>query len=248
MEVPTRRSSLTAVSSKAAGTGRQQEWLVLDSVGSAGRPRLLDPCRSSATADLDRLGLIGRLRRRAAHYDDRVRIEIAEPALVVLVGPAGGGKTTFAARHFAPEEVVSSDAIRAQLTGSEADQSRNSVVFRVLNDEVAGRLRGGGIAVVDATNVERHARRVLLRLAAAADVPAVAIVFDLPLAEVLARNAARPGRAVPEEVVTRHWQALVRSLHDGSLDREGFAAVHVLGDPVAIDEAAVSVRRPSRRR
>jgi len=169
-----------------------------------------------------------------------VIIEIPEPALIVLVGPAGAGKSTFAARLFAADEIVSSDAIRAGLTGSDADQSRNGVVFRVLNDEVAQRLRGGGSAVVDATNVERHARRALLRLAATADAPAIAIVFDLPLDEVLARNAARPGRPVPADVVTRQWETLQRALRADSLDGEGFAAVHLLSGAAAIEEARIA--------
>ena len=167
-------------------------------------------------------------------------IELPDRALVLLVGPAGAGKSTFAVRHFAADEIVSSDAIRARLTGSEADQSRNGVVFRVLNDEVAQRLRGAGSAVVDATNVERHARRALVRLAVAADAPAVAIVFDLPLVEVLARNRARPGRPVPEDVVTRQWEVLQRALRVGSLGGEGFATVHLLGGAASIEEAAIA--------
>jgi len=171
-----------------------------------------------------------------------VLIEIPEPALVVLVGPAGAGKTTFVARHFAAGEIVSSDAIRAELTGSETDQSRNGEVFRRLHAKVASRLRiGDGITVVDATNVERHARRELLQLAAAADIPAIAIVFDLPLDEVLARNGARPGRPVPDDIVTRHWQALRQAISDGSLDGEGFAIVHLLVDSPTID--AVRIER-----
>lgn len=157
-----------------------------------------------------------------------MRIDIPDPALVVLVGPAGSGKTTYAARHFRPADVVSSDAIRERLTGSAADQSRNKDVFRILGSEVAARLRAGSSAVVDATNVESSARRGLVRLAASADVPAIAIIFDVPLAVVRARNERRPDRVVPPEVVDRHWYALDHALRDGVIDGEGFAAVHLL--------------------
>jgi ABC-type glutathione transport system ATPase component len=40
---------------------------------------------------------------------------IADGSLVVLVGPSASGKTTWADAHFRPEEVVSSDRLRALL-------------------------------------------------------------------------------------------------------------------------------------
>jgi len=152
-------------------------------------------------------------------------IDLHEPCLVVLIGPAGSGKTTFAARWFEPGEVVSSDALREAIAGDAADQSANRVVFATLHREVEQRLAAGLTTVVDATNVEHHARRVLLRLAARSGRPAVAIVLDLPMAETLARNGRRDGRAVPIDVVERHHQALARALADGAIDAEGFVAV-----------------------
>jgi protein phosphatase len=168
-----------------------------------------------------------------------VRIELPSAALVVLVGPAGSGKSTFAARHFRPDEIVSSDAIRERLTGDAADQTRNKAVFRILDAEVAALLRANGRAVVDATSAERHARRSLVRLADTAHLPAIAIVLALPLAVVLARNARRPGRPVPDDVVRRQWHALERSLRDDALDAEGFAAVHLIGDTATLDRVVV---------
>jgi 2-phosphoglycerate kinase len=39
-------------------------------------------------------------------------LRVPELSLVLLVGASGSGKSTFAARHFAPTEVLSSDAFR----------------------------------------------------------------------------------------------------------------------------------------
>ncbi len=165
------------------------------------------------------------------------RISLADPSLVVLVGAAGSGKSTFAARHFNPDEIRSSDRLRQILSGDEADQSRSRLAFAILHGEVDQRLGLGLLTVVDATNLTAGQRRPLLRRAAAADVPVVAIVLALPEALVRARNAARP-RVVNEAVVDRHLAAVAR-LTDGSLRAEGFAAVVILGSDPEIDTTIV---------
>jgi protein phosphatase len=174
-----------------------------------------------------------------------VEIVIADPSLVVLVGAAGAGKTTFAARHFALDEVLSSDRLRAIISGDEADQAATKAAFGRLHRELVNRLGAGRLTVVDATSVQASSRRALLARAAAAGVPAVAIVLDLPVAAVLARNAGRETRVVDEAVVRRHLDRLRASL-DGpapALLREGFAQVVVLRDPAEVDDVRIR-RRP----
>lgn len=52
-----------------------------------------------------------------------MNIEIPEFALVLLVGASGMGKSTFAAAHFLPTEVISSDRARAWVADGEGDQT-----------------------------------------------------------------------------------------------------------------------------
>ncbi|HEX5828079.1 MAG TPA: AAA family ATPase [Candidatus Limnocylindrales bacterium] len=180
--------------------------------------------------------------------DEPRRIPVPDPSLVVLAGAAGSGKTTFARRHFAPDEVLSSDAYRGLVAGDPFDQAATAPAFAALHRELARRLQTGRLTVVDATNVSPRARRALLARAADARVPAIAIVLDLPREVVLARNAARPGRAaVPEDAVRAQLDALAATLRPDASGRHaglaGFDAVHVLATPAGVDRAEV-VRMP----
>ena len=170
-------------------------------------------------------------------------IAIPDPSLVVLVGAAGAGKTTFAARHFAPDEILSSDDLRREIAGDPADQSATGPAFATLHRTLSARLGRGRLTVVDATSVRVAARRALLRRAALAGLPAIAIVLDLPAGVVLARNAARPGRSVPRAVVERQLASLQESLRDGGLEGEGFETVIRLSDPEALATLRIE-RRP----
>ena len=60
----------------------------------------------------DRTGSAG-----VVHHRSVPEIVLPDPSLVVLIGAAGAGKSTFAARHFAPDEVLSSDRFREDRLG-----------------------------------------------------------------------------------------------------------------------------------
>lgn len=175
-----------------------------------------------------------------------IELALPDPCIVVLIAPAGAGKSTFAARHFGPAEILSSDAYRAIVSGDEANQDATRTAFRLLHRTLERRLADRRLTVIDATNLERPARRELVTRAATAGVPAVAIVLDLPPAVILARNAGRPGRVVDEGVVLRHLARLRRSLDRSAapFDDEGFDRVVLLRDPAEVDSIVV-LRRPA---
>src|SRR5262245_35979794 len=145
--------------------------------------------------------------------DPRVTtLAIPEVSLVVLVGVSGSGKSTFAARHFRRTEVISSDFCRGLVSDDENDQGATKAAFEVLHFIAAQRLDAQRLTVIDATNVERHAREALLTLAKRHHTPAVAIVLDVPEAVCAERNAARPERNVGPHVLRDQRRELRRSM------------------------------------
>ncbi len=169
----------------------------------------------------------------------RIVISLPDPCLVVLIGAAGSGKSTFSARHFPTGAVLSSDAFRERVAGDPGDQRATGPAFAALHRALGRRLAAGQTTVVDATNATAHARRALLARARTAGVPAVAVVLDLPDDVVLARNATRGGRAVPEAAVHAHLAGVAATRDTGRLEGEGFSAVIRLEDPAAVDAVVV---------
>jgi protein phosphatase len=169
-------------------------------------------------------------------------LEIHDPTVVVLIGPAGSGKSTLATQHFAPDEILSSDAFRALVSGDESNQAASPVAFRILHRTLARRLGAGLTSVVDATNIVPAHRRPTVGRARAAGAGIVAIVLDLDAAEVHARNAART-RVVDRAVVERHLEAVRQTVDGDRLRAEGFVTVVVLRSPADVD-ALVIERHP----
>ena len=164
-------------------------------------------------------------------------IGLPDPSLVLLIGVTGAGKSTFAARHFRPTQVLSSDAFRALVADDATDQGATTDAFELLHRVVDRRLGRRRLTVIDATNLLPSARHPLLDAARRHGVPAVAIVFDLQPGVSAARNATRAGRTVPDAVHQRQVRALRRCLPE--LPGEGFAAIWLLRTPEAIDRTIV---------
>lgn len=170
-----------------------------------------------------------------------VSLTIPELSLVVLVGPSGSGKSTFARAHFAPTEILSSDACRALVSDDENNQSATKDAFEVLHAIAAKRLARGLLTVVDATNVQPEARKPLVELARRFHVLPVALVLDLPERLCHERNRSRPDRAFGPHVIAQQRSQLQRSLR--GFAREGFRHVHVLKSPEQVAQVSIA-RQP----
>lgn len=88
-----------------------------------------------------------------------MELRLPAPCLVVLIGPSGSGKTTWAREHFAENEVVSSDSLRATVGIDEDDQRAGTAAFDLLDLVVAERTRRNLTTVVDTTGLDEANRR-----------------------------------------------------------------------------------------
>ena len=172
-------------------------------------------------------------------------MRLPDPCLVVLVGATAAGKSDWARAWFEPDQIVSSDRLRAVVGRGERDQRASRDAFELLDLIVAKRLARGLTTVIDTTGLEAKRRAAWRALAAEAGMPAYAVVLDAAEKVVRDRNRAR-GAPVPPKVVAaqlREAAAVFAALGD-----EGFAGVHAAGPvelvpPDFLDAPAAAARQ-----
>lgn len=165
-------------------------------------------------------------------------LHVPADALVVLVGTSGTGKSTWAARHFEPYQIISSDACRTLIADDPADHGASHDAFRLMHQIIRDRLKRGLLTVADSTALTAIQRRDLLNDAAEYGRPAVAVIFDLPSETVSAWNSQRTRQVLPAGLSAQEKH--MRQVRDDIL-REGFAQVYLLDSPVALDSARVDI-------
>jgi alkanesulfonate monooxygenase SsuD/methylene tetrahydromethanopterin reductase-like flavin-dependent oxidoreductase (luciferase family)/predicted kinase len=130
---------------------------------------------------------------------------LPRPALIVLVGPSGAGKTSWARERYAAGEVVSSDALRAVVGTGEGDLDASRDAFAILDAVVAARVRRGLTTVIDTLGLDADRRAAAVMIARAAGMPVVAVRFITGLPVCRARNRLRD-RPVPAPALKSQFQ------------------------------------------
>lgn len=170
-----------------------------------------------------------------------LRLVVPDLSFVVLIGPSGTGKSTFARRHFKPTEILSSDVFRGLVSDDENDQTATEDAFEALYSVARKRLTRGRLTVLDATNVHAESRKKAIALARELLRLPIAIVFDLPEQVCNERNRSRTDRDWNPYLASTQRQQFLRGMKD--LEKEGFRKVYVLSSVEEVDAATV-VREP----
>jgi predicted kinase len=165
--------------------------------------------------------------------------------LIVLIGPPGAGKSTFAAELIADgqidrDAVISSDSIAEGLFGPNYDSGRDPEIFGERDGRLRERLARGEVVVADSTNVRPHARKRLLELAREAEVPATALRFRVTLETAVHQDR---DRAKHVKEIRRYHTLMAMTASSAFLREEGFQAVF---DVPGADQQ-VTARRAAKR-
>jgi len=154
-------------------------------------------------------------------------VRVPDPSLVVLCGPAGSGKTTFARRHFRDTAIVSSDRCRAMIADDEANIRVSRDAFELFHTIIEVRLRHRRLTVADSTALLPEARRMLRQIARRCEVPVIALLLDVPEATCLVWDERRD-RRVGRPVIHRQWERFQQALR--TIPKEGFDQVVIVDE------------------
>ena len=138
-------------------------------------------------------------KKREITYDESMDNEMKQPYIIeifdytvlILIGASLSGKSSFAATHFRPDEIVSDGTPNFQRT----------------------------LQVYDGNYLETDRRKELLKAARTHQYQRVAVVFDVSLEELLRRNSAKTYSAGYLEMQYRSVQSVKNRLKQEGFDR-----------------------------
>lgn len=141
------------------------------------------------------------------------------PTLILLIGPPGAGKTTYAEKYISEHSNtvhLSSDKIRKELWGDEATQGDNNEVFYRMQTRAVDGLNFGYDVIYDATNMTRKDRARIIE-ACPKFARIEAHVIWAPIETCIERDAARR-RTVGKEVIDRMLKRFQTPYYDEGID------------------------------
>jgi len=105
-------------------------------------------------------------------------LKIPLHSLVVLIGPSGGGKTTFANKYFKSYEIVSFEKIKEELTGSKNSLHANELVLQEFHHRIKTKLLLGERVIADASHLLKKNRIKTVEIGTKLHIPVIYIVIN----------------------------------------------------------------------
>lgn len=148
-------------------------------------------------------------------------IVLPHRTLLVVCGPAGSGKSTFARAIVAAHQeqglrdttIVSSDYCRALVCDDENNQRASRDAFDLFFYLIHKRMFQGVFTIADSTALQDHVRRRLLELAQRHHYYTCLFVFNTTIETCIQRDRNRE-RSVGEQVILYHRRLLQQALLD----------------------------------
>jgi predicted kinase len=164
-------------------------------------------------------------------------LDVPRRTLVVLCGPAGSGKTTFAKaliNEYAAEGLrettnISSDFCRGLICDDENNQQVSAEAFMLFYDILGKRMQQGVFTIADSTALQVRTRSELLAIARLHQYNTCILVFNTSLESCIQRDAERT-RSVGEQVVRYHNDLLLQTLL--AVPREGWNQFYLVNEDV----------------
>jgi len=153
------------------------------------------------------------------------RLILPPRTLLVLCGPAGSGKSTFAAHHFPQTAIVSSDRCRGMICDDESNQAVTRDAFDLFHYILHKRMSLGRVCVADSVALRASARESLRTLSRRFGYFGCLLVFRTEPEVCIARDLMR-ARQVGESVVRYHSELLTQALQE--IPGEGWELVHMV--------------------
>jgi F420-dependent oxidoreductase-like protein len=172
---------------------------------------------------------------------NRAMTIIPTPAVIVLVGPSGSGKSVWADERVGASHVVSSDRLRALVGEGEDDQSASVDAFALLNEAIRRRVARRLTTVIDTLGFDADNRAAWRALARENGMPCVCVAFDTPPAICRQQNRER-ARSVPVKVLDQQLKTYA-SIRD-TLEHEGFDLVVTASADLRVVPARLATAAP----
>lgn len=166
-------------------------------------------------------------------FPDQQSIILPQRTLLVLCGPAGSGKSTFAQslvnhntqKGLRATSIVSSDQCRALVSDDASNQQANRDAFDLFHYIIHKRMFQGRFTIADSTALQAEARHRMLGLARHHGYHTCIIVLNIP-AETCIRQDLGRARVVGEQVITYHVDQLQLAL--ATIPGESWNEIYIL--------------------